>query len=123
MIEVAHLSRSFGALQAVDDLSFRLERGEVVGFLGPNGAGKTTTMRVLTGYLPASSAVRLNVAHDENSPIELYNLKDDIGETRNLASQNPKIVKQMTTIMKEAHVPSTQFPLYASEKANGETKQ
>ncbi len=62
MIEVAHLFRSFGALQAVDDLSFHLEQGEVVGFLGPNGAGKTTTMRVLTGYLPASSAARLNVA-------------------------------------------------------------
>jgi len=62
MIEVAHLSRSFGALKAVEDLSFRLEPGEVVGFLGPNGAGKTTTMRVLTGYLPASSAAILNVA-------------------------------------------------------------
>jgi ABC-2 type transport system ATP-binding protein len=62
MIEVAHLERRFGAVRAVDDLSFRLEKGEVVGFLGPNGAGKTTTMRVLTGYLPATRAERLSVA-------------------------------------------------------------
>jgi ABC-2 type transport system ATP-binding protein len=55
MIDVQHLSRRFGANVAVDDVSFRLERGEVVGFLGPNGAGKTTTMRVLTGFLPPSS--------------------------------------------------------------------
>jgi ABC-2 type transport system ATP-binding protein len=54
MIEVQHLTRRFGARTAVDDVSFRLERGEVVGFLGPNGAGKTTTMRVLTGFLPPS---------------------------------------------------------------------
>ena len=62
MIEVAHLTRRFGALVAVDDLSFRLEQGEVVGFLGPNGAGKTTTMRILTGYLPATSAQEVSVA-------------------------------------------------------------
>ncbi len=55
MITVSHLTRRFGAFKAVDDVSFRLERGEVVGFLGPNGAGKTTTMRMLTGFLPASA--------------------------------------------------------------------
>jgi ABC-2 type transport system ATP-binding protein len=55
MISVQHLTRRFGPHVAVDDVSFRLERGEVVGFLGPNGAGKTTTMRVLTGFLPPSS--------------------------------------------------------------------
>ena len=55
MITVEHLTRKFGPFTAVDDLSFRVEPGEVVGFLGPNGAGKTTTMRMLTGYLPASS--------------------------------------------------------------------
>jgi ABC-2 type transport system ATP-binding protein len=62
MIEVAHLARRFGSILAVDDLSFSLEKGEVVGFLGPNGAGKTTTMRILTGYLPATSAEQLTVA-------------------------------------------------------------
>src|SRR5262249_48391360 len=55
MIEVQHLSRRFGPRLAVDDVGFRLERGEVVGFLGPNGAGKTTTMRMLTGFLPPSA--------------------------------------------------------------------
>jgi ABC-2 type transport system ATP-binding protein len=55
MIEVQHLTRRFGAFVALDDVSFRLERGEVVGFLGPNGAGKTTTMRILTGFLPPSA--------------------------------------------------------------------
>ena len=55
MITVQHLTRRFGSRAAVDDVSFRLERGEVVGFLGPNGAGKTTTMRVLTGFLPPSA--------------------------------------------------------------------
>ena len=55
MISVQHLTRRFGPHVAVDDVSFQLERGEVVGFLGPNGAGKTTTMRVLTGFLPPSS--------------------------------------------------------------------
>lgn len=62
MIEVAHLHRRYGNLAAVDDLSFQLEKGEVVGFLGPNGAGKTTTMRILTGYLPATKADKLMVA-------------------------------------------------------------
>ena len=55
MITARHLTRRFGGKLAIDDLSFHLEPGEVVGFLGPNGAGKTTTMRILTGYLPASS--------------------------------------------------------------------
>ena len=55
MISVANLTRRFGPLVAVDDISFQLEKGEVVGFLGPNGAGKTTTMRMLTGFLPATS--------------------------------------------------------------------
>ena len=52
MIEVQQLTKRFGRVTAVDDISFRAERGEILGFLGPNGAGKTTTMRVLTGYLP-----------------------------------------------------------------------
>jgi ABC-2 type transport system ATP-binding protein len=52
MIEVQNLTKYYGPVRAVHDLSFTVEKGEVVGFLGPNGAGKTTTMRVLTGYLP-----------------------------------------------------------------------
>jgi ABC-2 type transport system ATP-binding protein len=54
MIEVSHLSKRYRDIVAVDDLSFTVGRGEIVGFLGPNGAGKTTTMRILTGFIPAS---------------------------------------------------------------------
>src|ERR1700760_958567 len=55
MIEVSHLIKSYGDLQAVKDVSFKVEKGEIVGFLGPNGAGKTTTMRMITGVLPPTS--------------------------------------------------------------------
>ena len=54
MIEVDHLTKRYGSFTAVDNISFEVGKGEIVGFLGPNGAGKTTTMRVLTCYLPAS---------------------------------------------------------------------
>jgi len=50
-IEVSHLTRMYGSQKAVDDISFSLTKGEIVGFLGPNGAGKSTTMRMITGYL------------------------------------------------------------------------
>ncbi|WP_442923224.1 ATP-binding cassette domain-containing protein, partial [Microcoleus sp. A6-C5] len=55
MIEVEHLSKTYGSTAAIADVSFSVESGEILGFLGPNGAGKTTTMRILAGYLPASS--------------------------------------------------------------------
>lgn len=54
MIEVEHLSKYYGSSTAIDDVTFSVKPGEILGFLGPNGAGKTTTMRILTGYLPAS---------------------------------------------------------------------
>jgi len=54
-IEVSHLVKSYAGVMAVNDISFTLARGEILGFLGPNGAGKSTTMRILTGYLPATS--------------------------------------------------------------------
>ena len=54
-IEVSHLVKNYGPLTAVNDLSFTVKRGEIVGLLGPNGAGKSTTMRILTGYLPGTS--------------------------------------------------------------------
>jgi ABC-2 type transport system ATP-binding protein len=55
MIEVSHLVKSYRELRAVQDVSFKVEKGEILGFLGPNGAGKTTTMRMITGVLPPSS--------------------------------------------------------------------
>ncbi len=54
MISVTHLTKRYGGTAAVDDVSFEVERGEVVGLLGPNGAGKTTIMRIITGYLSAT---------------------------------------------------------------------
>lgn len=64
MIEVEHLSKSYGAVAAVTDLSFGVERGQVVGFLGPNGAGKSTTLRILAGFLGASSGTVRIAGHD-----------------------------------------------------------
>ncbi len=54
MIEVTHLSKKYGNHMAVNDLSFRVEKGQIYGFLGPNGAGKSTTMNIMTGYLAAT---------------------------------------------------------------------
>ena len=55
MIEVQDLTKAYGSVTAVDHVSFTVNKGEILGFLGPNGAGKTTTMRILTGYMPATS--------------------------------------------------------------------
>ena len=55
MIEVENLTKQFGTKRAVDDLSFTVRKGEVLGFLGPNGAGKSTTMRMITGFIPPSA--------------------------------------------------------------------
>lgn len=55
MIEVQDLTKAYGSVTAVDHVSFKVNKGEILGFLGPNGAGKTTTMRILTGFMPATS--------------------------------------------------------------------
>jgi ABC-2 type transport system ATP-binding protein len=55
MIDVQHVTKDYGPSRAITDVTFRVDRGEVLGFLGPNGAGKTTTMRILTGYMPPTS--------------------------------------------------------------------
>jgi ABC-2 type transport system ATP-binding protein len=71
MIEVQHLTKRYGRVTAVDDLTFKVERGEILGFLGPNGAGKTTTMRILTGYMPATQGTATVAGFDVfNQPIE-----------------------------------------------------
>jgi len=71
VIEVQHLTKRYGRVTAVDDISFRVERGEILGFLGPNGAGKTTTMRILTGYMPATDGKAIVAGFDVfDQPIE-----------------------------------------------------
>ncbi|MGF1674939.1 MAG: ATP-binding cassette domain-containing protein, partial [Rivularia sp. (in: cyanobacteria)] len=69
MIEVEHLNKVYGSTSAIEDVTFNVEEGEILGFLGPNGAGKTTTMRILTGYLPATSGTARIAGFDvhENS--------------------------------------------------------
>ena len=64
MIKVDQLVKIYGPTVAVDGISFAVERGEIVGFLGPNGAGKTTTMRILAGFLPATSGHASVAGHD-----------------------------------------------------------
>jgi len=71
VIEVQHLTKRYGPFTAVDDVSFSVGSGEILGFLGPNGAGKTTTMRVITGYMPASEGSVTVAGHDVfAAPIE-----------------------------------------------------
>jgi len=71
VIEVEHLTKRYGTVTAVDDVSFRVNKGEILGFLGPNGAGKTTTMRVLTGYMPATDGRAAVAGYDVfDHPIE-----------------------------------------------------
>ena len=64
MINVKNLTKYYGPTLAIEDVSFEVQKGEVVGFLGPNGAGKTTTMKILTCYMPASSGEADIAGHD-----------------------------------------------------------
>jgi ABC-2 type transport system ATP-binding protein len=64
MLEIRHLVKHFGALVAVDGVSFEVGRGEVLGFLGPNGAGKSTTMKMITGFLAPTSGTAIVCGHD-----------------------------------------------------------
>ena len=64
MIEIKNLTKDFGPLRAVDGISFKVGRGEVLGFLGPNGAGKSTTMKMITGFLAPTSGTASICGHD-----------------------------------------------------------
>ena len=71
MIEVSHVSRNFGDFRAVNDVSFSIPTGQIVGLLGPNGAGKTTTMRMITGFLsPTSGSVKIDGIDITENPVE-----------------------------------------------------
>ena len=71
MVVAEHLHKAFGHFTAVKDASFRIEKGEIVGFLGPNGAGKTTTMKMLTGYLPPTAGTASIAGYDIlDNPLE-----------------------------------------------------
>ena len=64
MLEIRHLVKHFGPLKAVDDISFTVPHGEVLGFLGPNGAGKSTTMKMITGFLAPTAGTAIVCDHD-----------------------------------------------------------
>jgi len=82
MIEVENLTKRYGRTTAVDGISFRVRKGEILGFLGPNGAGKTTTMRILTGYLPPTEGTARVAGYDVfEAPIEVKKRVGYIPET------------------------------------------
>jgi len=92
VIEVQHLTKRYGRVTAVDDVSFRVERGEIFGFLGPNGAGKTTTMRILTGYMPATEGKAIVAGFDVfEQPIEAKRRTGYLPET-------PPLYPDMTVV-------------------------
>ena len=110
MIEVTNLTKRFGMTVAVDDISFSVNRGQIVGFLGPNGAGKTTTMRVLTGFLMANSGVvnigDYDVAAD---PVKVRKMIGYLPENAPLYSEM-RVQDYLKFIAEARGIPGKKFP-------------
>jgi ABC-2 type transport system ATP-binding protein len=108
VIEVQHLTKRYGRVTAVDDVSFRVERGEILGFLGPNGAGKTTTMRILTGYMPATDGKAIVAGFDVfDQPIEAKRRTGYLPETPPLYP-DMSVLEYLTFVAKVKGVPSNE---------------
>ena len=108
MIEVQHLTKRYGRVTAVDDVSFRVERGEILGFLGPNGAGKTTTMRILTGYMPATDGKAIVAGFDVfDQPIEAKRRTGYLPETPPLYP-DMSVIEYLEFVAKIKGVPSNE---------------
>jgi len=90
MIEVDHLTKFYGNHAAIRDVSFTAEAGQILGFLGPNGAGKTTTMRILTGYMPASSGTARVAGFD------VFEESRDVRQRVGYLPENPPLYREMT---------------------------
>jgi ABC-2 type transport system ATP-binding protein len=90
MIEVANLSKRYGEITAVRDVSFAASSGQIVGFLGPNGAGKTTTMRIITGFLPATSGT-VRVAG-----FDVFEQSTEVRRRIGYLPENPPLYNDMT---------------------------
>jgi ABC-2 type transport system ATP-binding protein len=106
VIEVQNLTKRYGPVTAVDDVSFRVERGEILGFLGPNGAGKTTTMRILTGYMPATEGKAIVAGFDVfDQPIEAKKRTGYLPETPPLYP-DMSVVEYLAFVSKIKGVPS-----------------
>ncbi len=108
MIEVQHLSKRYGPVTAVNDVSFRVEKGEILGFLGPNGAGKTSTMRVLTGYMPPTEGTAIVAGYDVlEQPIEAKRRTGYLPETPPLYP-DMRVRDYLTFVAKIKGVPRNQ---------------
>jgi len=106
VIEVQHLTKRYGRFTAVNDVSFRVERGEILGFLGPNGAGKTTTMRILTGYIPATEGKAIVAGFDVfDQPIDAKRRTGYLPETPPLYP-DMGVAEYLTFVAKIKGVPS-----------------
>jgi len=92
MIEVAHLSKRYGDLAAVHDVSFTAAPGQILGFLGPNGAGKTTTMRIITGFLPATTGTVKVQGFD------VFEQSADVRRRIGYLPENPPLYNDMTVV-------------------------
>ncbi len=90
MIEVEHMSKVFNGRKAVDDVSFKVGKGEVLGFLGPNGAGKTTTMRILTCYMPSTEGTARIAGYD------VFDESLEVRKRIGYLPENPPIYPEMT---------------------------
>jgi ABC-2 type transport system ATP-binding protein len=90
MIEAVHLTKVFDNTPALTDVSFRVEKGEILGFLGPNGAGKTTTMRILTCYLPPTSGTAKVAGYD------VLDQSLDVRKRIGYMPENPPVYNDMT---------------------------
>ena len=90
MIEVRNLTKRFRSKVAVNDLTFSVEKGEILGFLGPNGAGKTTTMRMLTGFMPATSGNAIICG------LDVFEKPHEIKKRVGYLPENPPLYRDMT---------------------------
>ena len=90
MIEVDHLTKRYGSVKAIENVTFQVEKGEILGFLGPNGAGKTTTMRILTCFLPATDGTARVAGFDVfDSPME-------VNRRIGYMPENPPVYNELT---------------------------
>lgn len=90
MIQVEGLSKRYGEVTAIDNISFQVEKGEVLGFLGPNSAGKTTTMRILTGFIPASAGKATVAGFD------VFDRPLEVKRRMGYLPENPPLYPEMT---------------------------
>lgn len=74
MIEIQNLTKRYGQITAVNNISFTVDKGEILGFLGPNGAGKSTTMNIITGYIPSTEGT---------VKVDGYDILNHPGKSRN----------------------------------------